>query len=215
MTTLMSCSISSIGRCPARRGCASSRSLSSPTFARVEAGRRLVEAQQHRAGAHGARDLQPALRAIGQRAGRLVGTATRPSASSQSRASSTAAALGPGVAGRGRAARAEARGRASACCAGPRSGSPARSCRRTGGCSGRCAPPGPAAIRWPGMRSSAACRRPRGERAAAGGRPVEPGHAVEHRRLAGAVRADDRGDLAGAGGEATGRRPRSGRRSAW
>ena len=42
-------------------------------FARVEAGGRLVEAEQHRIGAHGARDLEPALRAIGQIAGRIVG----------------------------------------------------------------------------------------------------------------------------------------------
>ncbi len=43
-------------------------------LARIEPGGRLVEAQQHRIGAHGARDLQPPLRAIGQRAGRIVGT---------------------------------------------------------------------------------------------------------------------------------------------
>ena len=42
-------------------------------FARIEAGGRLVEAEQHRIGAHGARDLEPALRAIGQVAGRIVG----------------------------------------------------------------------------------------------------------------------------------------------
>ena len=42
-------------------------------LARIEAGRRLVEAEQHRIGAHGARDLEPALGAIGQVAGRIVG----------------------------------------------------------------------------------------------------------------------------------------------
>ena len=42
-------------------------------FAVVEAGRRLVEAEQHRLGAHRARDFEPALRAIGQRAGGVVG----------------------------------------------------------------------------------------------------------------------------------------------
>ena len=42
-------------------------------FARVEAGGRLVEAEQRRVGAHGAGDLQPALGAIGQVAGRVVG----------------------------------------------------------------------------------------------------------------------------------------------
>ena len=42
-------------------------------FARVEAGGRLVEAEQHRVGAHRAGDLEPALRAIGQVAGGVVG----------------------------------------------------------------------------------------------------------------------------------------------
>ena len=42
-------------------------------FARIESGRRLVEAEQHRVGAHRARDFEPALRAIGQVAGRIVG----------------------------------------------------------------------------------------------------------------------------------------------
>ena len=46
-------------------------------FARVEAGRRLVEAEQHRVGAHGARDFEPALRAVGQVAGRIVGAVDR------------------------------------------------------------------------------------------------------------------------------------------
>ena len=39
-------------------------------LARIEAGRRLVEAEQERLGAHGARDLEPPLSAIGQLAGR-------------------------------------------------------------------------------------------------------------------------------------------------
>src|SRR5690606_14959970 len=39
------------------------------------------------------------------------------------------------------------------------------------------------------------------EREAAGARSVEAGQAVEDRRLAGTVRADDRGDLARARGE--------------
>ena len=42
-------------------------------FARVEAGGRLVEAEEARLRAHGARDLQPPLRAIGQVGGRVVG----------------------------------------------------------------------------------------------------------------------------------------------
>ena len=39
----------------------------------VEPGGRLVEAEQHRIGAHGARDFEPALRAVGQGAGGIVG----------------------------------------------------------------------------------------------------------------------------------------------
>ncbi len=42
-------------------------------LARVEARRRLVEAEQQRVGAHGARDLEAALRAVGKVAGRIVG----------------------------------------------------------------------------------------------------------------------------------------------
>ena len=42
-------------------------------FARIEAGGRLVEAEEERLGAHGAGDLEPALGAIGQVAGRVVG----------------------------------------------------------------------------------------------------------------------------------------------
>ena len=42
-------------------------------FARVEAGGRLVEAEQNRIGAHGARDLEAALVAVRQVARRLVG----------------------------------------------------------------------------------------------------------------------------------------------
>ncbi len=52
---------------------ARSRRVEHGAFARVEAGGRLVEAQQHRVGAHGAGDLQAALVAVGQRAGRIVG----------------------------------------------------------------------------------------------------------------------------------------------
>ena len=47
--------------------------LSSSDFARVEAGGGLVEAQQHRIDAHCAGDLQPALRAVRELAGGIVG----------------------------------------------------------------------------------------------------------------------------------------------
>ncbi len=42
-------------------------------FARIETGGGLVETQQHRIGAHGAGDLQAALIAVGQGAGRVIG----------------------------------------------------------------------------------------------------------------------------------------------
>ncbi len=50
-----------------------SSAFSASDLFRVEAGRRLVEAEQLRPRAHGARDLQPALCAIGQVARRIVG----------------------------------------------------------------------------------------------------------------------------------------------
>ena len=40
----------------------------------------LVEAEQHRIGAHGARDFEAALGAVGQRAGRIVGAVGKPDA---------------------------------------------------------------------------------------------------------------------------------------
>ncbi len=43
-------------------------------FARIETRCRLIEAEEQGLGAHGARDLETALRAIGQIAGRIVGT---------------------------------------------------------------------------------------------------------------------------------------------
>jgi hypothetical protein len=49
-------------------------------FTRVEPRRRLVEAEQMRLGAHGARDLQPPLVAIGQVGGRVVGAVDQPDA---------------------------------------------------------------------------------------------------------------------------------------
>ena len=58
----------------------SSSSLSSADLARIEAGGRLVEAEQHRLGAHGARDLQAPLGAVGQVAGRIVRAVDEPDA---------------------------------------------------------------------------------------------------------------------------------------
>ena len=68
----MSCSISRIEvLCSSRIEC--SRRVQLGRFARVEAGGGLVQAQQHRIGAHGAGDFEPTLRAVGQFAGRIVG----------------------------------------------------------------------------------------------------------------------------------------------
>ena len=89
MTTHMSCSISRT-EVPCRSRIERSSALSSRDLARVEAGRRLVEAEQDRLGAHGARDLEPPLGAIGQVAGRIVGAVDRPICSSQNCACSTA-----------------------------------------------------------------------------------------------------------------------------
>ena len=168
-------------------------------FARVEAGGRLVEAQQARPGAQRAGDLEPALVAVGQRAGRPVGarrSARSGRANSGRGRSPPARRCGSAAGPRGRRSRTGSP--PSAGCAARRSGFPAPSCRRTGGCSGRCAPCRRAARcgSLPSVRaaSTVAVRAMQGQ--PAGARPVEAGQAVEDGRLAGAVRPDDRGDLA-------------------
>ena len=60
-------------------------------FARVEAGRGFIQAEQHRIGAHGARDFEAALRAIGQIAGGIVGTVCQADSVQPLRARSIAA----------------------------------------------------------------------------------------------------------------------------
>jgi hypothetical protein len=85
----MSCSISRM-RAAAVRGSAQQRG-ELLGLARVEAGGRLVEAEQHRVGAHGARDLEPPLLAIGQGAGGVVGALDQAGRSSQCAAFSIAA----------------------------------------------------------------------------------------------------------------------------
>ena len=125
-------------------------------LARIEAGGRLVEAEQHRIGAHGARDLEPPLRAVGQVAGRIVGALESgrscPASSAPSRSRRCSArAIDVGAE---HAEQREAGRDASAGCAARPAGSPAPSCRGTGGCSGTCARRAPAAS--PG---SPACAR--------------------------------------------------------
>ena len=72
MTTDMSCSISRID-VPVLVLDVVEQRVERQRFPRIEAGGRLVEAQQFRTGAHGARDFQAALGAVGQIAGRVVG----------------------------------------------------------------------------------------------------------------------------------------------
>ena len=198
-------------------------------FARIEPRRRLVEAEQHRIGAHGARDLQPALRAVGQFAGRIVGAVDQADlVEPVFRAARRLRPRGAGSSARRSGRARSCRSPASADCDGRRAGSRAPSCPGTGGCSGRCGRPAPCrAISWSGMRSSrksspfevggaAAAGVGRGldrllghdavagEREAPFGRLVEAGDAVEDRRLAGAVRADQRGDVAAPDSEGKG-----------
>ena len=77
ITTPMWCSINSTEvPCVSRRK-RNSR-LSSAGFAEVQTGRRLVETEQQRIGAHRPRDLEPSLRAIGQVTRGIVGAFDEP-----------------------------------------------------------------------------------------------------------------------------------------
>ena len=196
MTTLMSCSISRMPMPNSSRIARSScRELGG--LARIEPGGRLVEAEQHGLGAHRARDLEPALLAVGQTAGGPVGMLGEAGAVEPARA--RARPPRARLAGRRRSParrRRCSRTRASARCAARRSGSRAPTSGRTGGCSGRCGRRRARAIRKPSICSSRSCSPSRMQGQPADGRLVEAGQAVEHRGLAGAVRADDRGDLA-------------------
>ena len=190
-------------------------------LARVEAGRRLVEAQQRRLGAHGARDLEPPLGAVGQVAGRIVGAVGERHLLEPELGALHGRRLGLARSAWRRRGPARSSPRPpSARCAGRRSGSPAPSCpgNRRMFWNVR-ATRARAAISWSGMRSSrntapavglARATAGGGERChvgrqrcaaeaqhhAAAGRLVESGDAVEDRGLAGAVGADDGGDLA-------------------
>ena len=162
-------------------------------LARVEAGRRLVEAEQHRVGAHGARDLQPALVAIGQAAGRPVGLGREADAVEPVAGDLDRLALRPPVAGQTRTARRRCSPRrASACCAARRSGSPASTCRANSRMFWKVrATRAFCAMRKPSSCSSRKLPCGRVQREPADRRLVEAGQAIEHRGLAGAVRADD------------------------
>ena len=118
-------------------GCQQRRQL--VALARVEPGGGLVEAEQDGSDAHGAGDLEPALVAVGQGAGRdrRRGSAGRWRPARGGRARGRSPLPRGGRRGR-RPPAGRRRHWASACCAAPPAGSPAPSCRRTGGCSGRC-----------------------------------------------------------------------------
>ena len=198
-----------------------SRVFSQQRLARVEARGRLVEAQQHRIGAHGADDLEPPLVAVGQIAGRIVGPVeqadavepeARPSRPPRApwpcsrRCPSTPRNVMPEAIISG------------LCCATSRFSSTVMPVNRRMFWNVR-ATLALRAISWSGMRSSrnrspwAPCAVARarlrqhhhvgrrrdplaGQRHAALGRLVEARDAVEHGGLAGAVRADQRRDVA-------------------
>ena len=72
MTTLMSCSISRMPM-PCSLRIDRKQLVELVGFARIEAGGGFVEAEEHGLGAHGAGDLEPALCAIGEVAGGIIG----------------------------------------------------------------------------------------------------------------------------------------------
>ena len=128
-------------------------SRSSDFLGRVHAGRRLVQEQQLRLGGQRAGDLQAALVAVGQAARLVLGVAGRCRRSRAARCARSAMAASSRACSRQCAASRRAARRACARGARP-SRSPAPSCRRTGGCSGRCARCRP----WPPGAPPAACR---------------------------------------------------------
>jgi hypothetical protein len=73
ITTDMSCSISRIGVPVLGLDRLEEGGEVGPTSRGLRPAARLVQAQQHGLRAHGARDLEPALGAVGQVAGRIVG----------------------------------------------------------------------------------------------------------------------------------------------
>ena len=65
-------------RCPVLVADAQEQLVQLGRFARIQAGGRLVEAEELRVGAHGAGDLEPSLRAIGEVGRRIVGAVDKP-----------------------------------------------------------------------------------------------------------------------------------------
>ena len=189
MTTLMSCSISRmVSPRSSRRRPHEPRQRAG--LLRVHPGGRLVEQQQLGLGRQRARDLQPALIAVGAgcaptprpcRSGRRSEQLARPLARPRVSSRRTAAC----------AARRRARSTSAARACRP-ARSRARSSSGTAGCSGRCARCPAAVIEVRPARPVMSRRRS----GSAPGRRVQPGEHVEERGLAGAVRADQSDDRA-------------------
>ena len=218
-----SCRARSAGsRCRARSRMKQQQLVELGAFARVEAGRRLVEAEQHRiACTWRARSRAGA----GRRRARLPAPSSA-RASKPDAVEPVARLLDRGAFGvcdrpEGRAGRASVKPEAAIsalCCATTRFSSTVMPANRR--------------MFWKvraTVRESARCEESAGRRSSRnaepsgcvqpdqlpGARLVEAGDAVEHRGLAGAVRADDRGDLAAPRAKAEVVAPRPGRRSAW
>ena len=227
MTTLMSCSMREQTSHRSDANGAQQR-VEFGALARVEASCGLIETEQHGIGAHGARDLEAALVAIGQVAGGIVGArgearSARASAAPfrRRRFSDLRQLLVP----RRPRKTEKPDARISAIVLGDDEIFEHRHALETAGCSGTCARRGP----WPRSRSPACAPAGRHrltivsrdgrvesviastssgvgdagarEREATFRRLVEAGDAVEYGRLAGAVGADQRGDVATPDGE--------------
>ena len=138
MTTLMSCSMSSTVSPRSSRTLLHER-REAAALLRVHAGRRLVEQQQLRLAARArARPRAGAGRRTAGCARLVVARRPMPTNSSSSAARSRASA--PRAAGRGCAGCVRQQPALEVLVHAPPSRSPARSCCRTGGCSGTCAP---------------------------------------------------------------------------
>ena len=167
-------------------------------FAAVEAGGRLVEAQQHRIGAHRAHDLEPALRAIGKRAGRIVGALGQADAVEPIARLVDCGGFGARVGARAeQAEHGEAGRQHQRVVLGDEEIFQKRHAGEQPHILKRARDPrlaGDAEFRHALEQERGAVRV--GELQPADRRLVEAGDAVEQRGLAGAVRADQRGDLA-------------------
>ena len=156
----------------ARRGCARTTGIDVADLGRVQAGQHLVEQQQPRLGRERAGELQPLAAGDRQARGRLVelgGRGRRGAATSSAAASAVARAARVADARRRRCSRARS---------GPRRAARSGRCARCRGARAMC-----------GARPVMSCAL---ETARAARSALEAGDQREQRRLAGAVRADQR-----------------------